>query len=146
MPSCDQLKTLVLNILRLDAKEKRLFEILWDYKVPPLRQLLSEDVLLSVGLSPIDLKGESWGFIFFSLDHFYFLLLTKCYFVAYMRPKELVELKKTLPQKREAWATTTSLKRVKFLEPSSREVPVKQVPSTMVDIALATSLHHPFQP
>lgn len=38
-----------------------------------------------------------------------------------MRPKNLAKLKKTL-QKRKAWATATSSKKARFMEPNPREV------------------------
>lgn len=38
-----------------------------------------------------------------------------------MRPENSVELKKTLPQKRKAWAVATASKKVKFVEVGLRE-------------------------
>lgn len=46
----------------------------------------------SIGLSPVDSKGEL----------FYFFLLTKCRLVVDMRLEDLVKLKKMLLQKRKA--------------------------------------------
>lgn len=53
-------------------------------------------------------------------------------------PEDLAELKKTLLQKTKAWAIVTSLKKVKFSDPSLREVLVEQVPQVVADISLVS--------
>lgn len=72
---------------------------------------MSESTLSNAGLSQADLRDELRTY-FLSSCIVSLLVLTEYCLAIDLRPKDLVELKKTLSQKRKAWVAGTSSKKM----------------------------------